>query len=162
MTDLLVWPGVNPADPDGVDVVLVVDPDGDQSERIVAEIGAWGHEGDGALFIIPGDAWIERRVEGATLTVDVYVYEHLLRQLKVDLSAYPVRALVDERAVRVLSHSKEVDVELYAEAEPATAVYGAPTGTTPEEVVAAIADEEDWPMIFAPPPSPEELALRRR
>lgn len=162
MADLLVWPGVNPADPGGVVVVLVVDPQGDAAEQIVAEIGAWGYEGDAALFIVPSDAWIERRVDGRTLTVDVYVYEYLLGQLNVDLTAYPVRALVDPRAVRVLSFSKDVDVELHAEADAATAVFSTPSGTSADEVIAAIADEEDWPMIFNPPPTAEELALRER
>lgn len=157
MARLFVWPGVDPADPAGVDVVLVVDPDHDRRQETVGRLGDWGYEGDGALHIVRTDAWIERRLVGDVLTADVYVYDTLLKQLKLDLGEFPARSPVDPDAVLVLSVSATVDAELYAEADGGTAVFCAEPGVTDEEVVEAIQNEEEWPMLFPAPPSPEDL-----
>ncbi|HEY1175906.1 MAG TPA: hypothetical protein VGF17_07085 [Phytomonospora sp.] len=157
MARLFVWPGVNPSDPGGVDVVLVVDPDHDRAQETVGRLGDWGYEGDGALHIVRTDAWIERRLVGDRLTAEVYVYDTLLKQLKLDFAEFPRRSAVDPDAVLVLSVDAVVDAELYAEADSGTAVFCAGPGVTDEQVVEAIQNEEEYPMLFLAPPTLDDL-----
>ncbi|MEV0646984.1 hypothetical protein AB0I28_17135 [Phytomonospora sp. NPDC050363] len=147
---------MSPSDPGGVDVVLVIDPDHDRPQETVARLGAWGYEGDGCLYIVGTDAWVERTLVGNRLTAAVYVYDTLLKQLKLDLTEFPHRSAADSGAVLVLSVTATVDPELYAEAGDGTAVFSAEAGVTDEQVVEAIQNEEEWPMIFAAPPAPEQ------
>lgn len=92
-------------------------------------------------YILQTDAWAESHLENGDLTVDIVVYEAMLRQFDdVDLTQFEERSRHDPAAVRVL----RVTGTTTHDALPAeTLVY-----LTPLDQL----DEDDWPLVFAPPP----------
>jgi hypothetical protein len=124
--------GIDPDAPDDMHLVVAVDPNGSPGERAVVELATRAAEGDGALFVAPADGWVQRRLDGDTLTVELY------------------RGGTDpERLVRVETTVDPLD---YAETGPSTLVFAAARGATSDEVVAAIQAEVDWPIVYAPRP----------
>jgi hypothetical protein len=130
MAEAWLCSGVDPDTPDGVVLVVVVDPEGDQGERAVSRLGLSAYEGDTAFHLARTDGWAERRLDGDTLTVDV----------------------VDGGAARLLRVTATVDPAEYARAAEVTVVWEAPSGTPAEQVIAALRDQADLPLVLAPGP----------
>ncbi|MFF7455840.1 hypothetical protein [Kitasatospora sp. NPDC008115] len=150
MARLHVRSGINPDDPDAPVVALLVDPDGPPGERAVAKLGRYGHEGDGAFFLLPTDGWAEHALDGGRLTVAVAAYPFALRQIGADPEAFPERSPAVPGAALLLRADAAVDPELYARADAATAVFTAGPGLALDDVLAG---EDAWPLVLAPPPS---------
>lgn len=107
--------------------------------------------------ISPGDAWIERSLEGTTLLLDLMTYPAMVEAAGVDLSLFPERSKRDPDAVRVVRVACEVDPAEYAKAYEGTFISTTPDGTTLEEIRELMAkDEEDdeyeLPLSFAEHP----------
>ncbi|MFE7558478.1 hypothetical protein [Kitasatospora sp. NPDC057500] len=149
MARLYVRSGINPDDPDAPVVALLVDPDGPPGERAVAELGRYGHEGDGAFFLLPTDGWAEHALDGDRLTVAVAAHPFALRQIGADPEAFPERSPAAPEAALLLRADAAVDPELYARADAAAAVFTAGPGLALDEVLAG---EDSWPVVLAPPP----------
>ena len=128
--------GIDLEAPEDMHLVVAVDPNGSAGERAVVELATRAYEGDGAFFVAPADGWVQRRRDGDTLTGELY--------------AYARRGAGDpERLLQVVTR---VDPAEYAEAGPSTLVFAAARGATPDEVVAAIHADVDWPSVYAPLP----------
>ncbi|MCX4758241.1 hypothetical protein [Kitasatospora purpeofusca] len=153
MARLYVRNGINPDDPDAPVVALLVDPDGSPGERAVAKLSWYGHEGDGAFFLLPTDGWAEHALDGNRLTVAVAAYPFTLEQVGADPAAFPERSPAAPEAALVLHAEAAVDPVLYARAGAATAVFNARPGLALEQVLAG---EDAWPVVLAPPPPTED------
>ncbi|WP_327675605.1 hypothetical protein [Kitasatospora sp. NBC_00458] len=152
MARLHVRTGINPDDPDAPVVALLVDPEGPPGERAVARLGWYGHEGDGAVFLLPTDGWAEHALDGDRLAVDIAVYPFALEQIGVDPAHFPARSPIVPQAALVLRAETAVDPELYARAaDTGTAVFPAAPDRTLDQVLAG----DDWPTLLAPPPPPD-------
>lgn len=114
MARLYVRNGINPDDPDAPVVALLVDPDGTPGERAVAKLSWYGHEGDGAFFLLPTDGWAEHALDGNRLTVAVAAYPFTLEQIGADPAAFPERSPGVPEAALVLHAEAAVDPVLYA------------------------------------------------
>ncbi|GLZ76395.1 hypothetical protein Afil01_12020 [Actinorhabdospora filicis] len=148
--------GVNPDDPGEAVLVVTIDPGNSPGEALAAGMGDWGHEGDGAFYIVRTDGWIATRLDGTSLTAEVHIAEHYVREQDADPAGYPPSP---GGYLRVATATGEADPALYAEAaEGGIVVFHAPHGSTFEEAMARQDPEEDWPLIWAPPPPPGELA----
>jgi hypothetical protein len=130
MAEAWLCSGVDPDTPDGVVLVVVVDPEGDHGERAVSRLGLSAYEGDTGFHLARTDGWAERRLDGDRLTVDV----------------------VDGEAARLLRVTATVDPAEYARAAEVTVVWEAPSGTPAEQVIAALRDQADLPLVLAPGP----------
>ncbi|MFF8771784.1 hypothetical protein [Kitasatospora sp. NPDC015120] len=150
MARLHVHSGINPDDPDAPVVALLVDPGGPPGERAVARLDRYGHEGDGAFYLLPTDGWAERTLDGDRLTVTVAAYPFTLKQLGADPEAFPERSDTVPEAALVLRAVTVVDPGTYARADDATAVFTAGPGLALDEVLAG---EDAWPLVLAPPPA---------
>jgi hypothetical protein len=155
-----VWlrSGVDPDAPDEVVLMVVVDPAGTPGERAVARLADYGYEGDGALYLVRTDGWVERRLDGRTLVIDVVAYPALLEGADLAGAGFPERSQVDPQAVRLLRLTTVVDPVEYAHAPEATAVLSAPAGSTPDGILAAVRAGDAWPVIYGPPPDPGTAA----
>ncbi|MGC5360735.1 hypothetical protein ACPXCE_03465 [Streptomyces sp. DT24] len=149
MARISVRPGVNPDEPDVPVVVLLVDPDGPPGERAVARLGGHCYEGDGVLFLARTDGWAEHTLDADRLVVDVVVHPYALERIGVDVSAFPGHSAVDREAASVLRVKGPVDPGTYARAAPGTVVFTARPDRTLDD---ALTDDDDWPMLLAPPP----------
>ncbi len=146
MAELVVRAGVNPAEPDVPAVVVVVDPEGTAGEQAVVRLGDYCYEGDEVLYFSQTDGWTVHSFDGGRLVVDVLVYPSVLERLEIDAEPFPGRS---GELVSLLSVAGEVDAELYAQVDPGTAVFPVASG---ESLDAAIASDEDWPILMALPP----------
>ncbi|MED7948119.1 hypothetical protein PUR61_08590 [Streptomyces sp. BE20] len=153
MARLHVRTGINPDDPDAPVVALLVDPEGPPGEQAVAKLGWYGHEGDGALFLLPTDGWAEHALDGDRLAVEVAVYPFTLEQIGADPADFPARSPIVPEATLVLRAETAVDPALYARAaDTGTAVFTAAPDRTLDEVLAG---DDAWPVLLSPPPAPD-------
>ncbi|MEU5697084.1 hypothetical protein [Actinosynnema sp. NPDC020468] len=120
-------------DSEGTAVVLVVDQEGTPQERAVAGLGARGYEGDECLYLVQTDGWVDRRVVGDVLTLDV--------------------VLAGETGPTVLlSVTTRVDPVAYARAGAETVVLVAAPGESAGSALDTALSGEEWPLIVAPAP----------
>ncbi|MBC6463286.1 hypothetical protein [Actinomadura sp. HBU206391] len=124
----------------------------------MSRFGAHAYEGDRAFYVVQTDAWVERRLDGDTLTVDVVAHSAVLKRLGIEPAGFADRSRVDPYAVRLLRVVSAVDPALYARVPETTIVFAAPSGGPADKVVAALNAEADWPVIYAPPPAPRDVA----
>lgn len=143
MAEVVLRGGLDSDEPDRVLLAVVIDPKGSPGEWAVARIGDFCYvdEDDEVAYILQTDAWAERHLANGELTVDIMVYEAMLRHFDdVDLTLFEERSHHDPDAVRVLR------------------VTGTTThDTLPDETLVYLTpldrlDEDDWPLVFAPPP----------
>jgi hypothetical protein len=144
MAEVVLRAGLNPADPQAVQLAVVIDPEGSAGERAVFAIGSYCYldEDVEVGYVLQTDAWADRHLENGELTVDFMVYprEAASHHDSIDEATFPERSPHDPDALRVLrvtgttTHDTLPDVTL---------VY-----TTPLDQLT----EDDWPLVFAPPP----------
>ncbi|MEV0676450.1 hypothetical protein AB0I60_07990 [Actinosynnema sp. NPDC050436] len=149
MAQIQVRPGVNPDEPEVPVVVVLIDPEGPPGERAVNDLSSYCYEGDGVLYLAQTDGWAESALAGDRLTVDVVAHPTALEQVDVDPGLFPGRSATDPAAVIVLRVETRVDPGVFARAEPGAAVFALGPDETLED---ALADEEAWPILIAPPP----------
>ncbi|MFJ6570544.1 hypothetical protein ACIQNU_24330 [Streptomyces sp. NPDC091292] len=130
-------------------LVLVLDEPDAAGEQAILALGGYGYEGDGVLYIVATDGWIEYAREGDVLTADVMAYP--LKDL--DLTPFPETSSLDQRAHRLLRVRTPVGQAVPLGPDEGVAVWFAKPSDTDEDVVAAINAVEDWPLIFAPGPA---------
>jgi hypothetical protein len=143
MPEVVLRAGIDPDEPDGVRLAVVIDPRESPGEWAIAKIGDFCYvdEEDEVAYILQTDAWAERRLEDGELTVDIMVYEAMLQHFDdVDLTLFEERSPHDPRAVRVL---RVTGTTTHDTLPDETLVYMTPLDRL---------DEEDWPLVFAPPP----------
>lgn len=129
-------------------VLLQFDPgNGTAVEAVINELANYGYEGDKSQDIAASDGWIERSLEGTTLTLDLVTYPAIIERAGVDPGLFPERAKRDPDAVRIVRVACEVDPAEYAKAAEGTFVWTAPDGITLEEIRERIEDDE-WPLSF--------------
>jgi hypothetical protein len=153
VADAWLRAGVDPDLPDEVMLIVVVDPAGTAGERAVSSLGMSAYEGDGAFYLARTDGWVERRLDNRTLTVDVVAYPVVLDD-DIELAEFTERSAVDPAALRLLRVTATVDPVLYRSAVAGTVIWKAPAGSSVDQVLAAIQDQSDWPLLCAPPPTP--------
>lgn len=146
MAEVVLRAGVNPDDPEAVLLAVVIDPEGSAGERAVASVGNYCYvdEEDRVAYILQTDAWADRHLENGVLTVDILAYPSVQKDYldSVDETTFPDRSPRDPDALRILR------------------VTGTTTHTTlPDETLVYLApldqlSEDDWPLVFAPPPGP--------
>ncbi|MFF5211175.1 hypothetical protein [Streptosporangium sp. NPDC000396] len=153
MPDIFFCPGADPVDRNVLTLVLRVDPQGTPAERAVYALGMSAYEGDRVFYVLPTDAWAERRLEGDTLTVDIMTYTSWLGELVAgvaDPADFDPLPGPNPGECVLLRRSATVDPVEYARADGATLVFGAPADMPVEQVIAAMYAEEDWPIILGP------------
>ncbi|MBK3565386.1 hypothetical protein [Streptomyces sp. MBT62] len=150
MARLYVRSGIVPDDPDAAFPILVVDPDGTPGERAMARLGGHCYEGDGAFYLVRTDGWAERSVDSGRLAVGIAVHPVPLRQAGTDPADFPERSAIDPDAVLIVEARTTVDPELRARLSEPTVVFTAGPDVTLDEL---LADDEEWPIMLAPPPS---------
>lgn len=144
MTEVVLRAGLDHKDPEAVCLAVVIDPMGSPGERAVAKIGAYCYldEEDRVAYILQTDAWADRRIDDGVLTVDILVYPPApgTHGDEINEANFPDRSPRDPDALRVLR------------------VTGKTThDTLPEETLVFLTPldqltEDDWPLVFAPPP----------
>ncbi|CCH30112.1 hypothetical protein ABZ816_41280 [Actinosynnema sp. NPDC047251] len=149
MAQIQVRSGVNPDEPEVPVVVVVIDPEGPPAEQVLNNLSSYCYEGDGVLYFAQTDGWAESALAGDRLTVDIVAHPAALKQVDVDPERFPVRSATDPEAVVVLRVETRVDPQVFARAEPGAAVFALGPDETLED---ALADEESWPIVVAPPP----------
>ncbi|MGW3108993.1 hypothetical protein [Streptomyces sp. NPDC001100] len=150
MARLYVRSGIAPDAPDAAFPILVVDPNGTPGERALARLGGHCYAGDGAFYLVRTDGWAERSLDAGRLVVGIAVRPVPLRQAGVDLAGFPDRSGIDPDAVLLLSARTTVDPELCAHLSGATAVFTGGPDVTLDDL---LADDEEWPIMLAPPSS---------
>jgi len=130
-------------------VVVVIDPAVSVEERALAYLGSSAHEGDAAWYVLQTDAWVERRLDGDCLTLDVLAYAPCLDGFEGQMDPVVSRSSIDPDAIRLLRVVGQVDPDAYSQAAPETLVM---MGTSAAEALAALANGDDEPLVFAPPP----------
>jgi hypothetical protein len=139
--------GVDPQAPDAPLLVVVIDPAAGPGERAVRNLLDHGYEGDGAFYLLPTDAWVERQLDGTTLTVRIVAPTDQLDELDIEDAGF---AEPEPGDTVLLERVTTVDPALYARTGPGTMVFASRRGTSPAEVVAAIHAADDWPLILGP------------
>ena len=159
MPQLWMTEGLDLDSPDTPFVLVRFDADeGTPARKVLDHLGSWAYEGERLLYIIPADGWIERRIEGSTLTIDLVTYPTLIEKAGVDPGSFTEKSALDASAVRLLRASFIVDPAEYAEADDATYVWTTAENTSLEQIKQDIEDENDAPLVFAPEPAPADNA----
>ncbi|MBK3577258.1 hypothetical protein JHN63_26345 [Streptomyces sp. MBT65] len=156
MARLYVRSGLAPDAPDADFPILVVDPDGTAGERALGRLGGHCYEGDGVFHLVRTDGWAERSLNSGLLTVGVAVHPVLLRQAGVDPADFPERSAIDPDAVLLLSAPTAADPALGARLGEPTAVFTAGPDVTLDQL---LADDEEWPVMLAPPPAQPPISV---
>ncbi|MFF2848622.1 hypothetical protein ACFVT5_20185 [Streptomyces sp. NPDC058001] len=130
-------------------LVLVLDEPDSVGEQAVLALGNYGYEGDGVLYIVATDAWIEHTREGDVLTADVMAYP----LTDLDVTAFTEMSAHAPEAHRLLRVRTTVDPALCPGGDEAVAVWFAEPSDTDDDVIAAINAAEEWPLLFAPRPA---------
>ncbi|WP_019071784.1 hypothetical protein [Streptomyces hokutonensis] len=150
MARLYVRSGIAPDAPDAAFPILVVDPNGTPGERALARLGGHCYEGDGAFYLVRTDGWAEQSLDAGQLVVGIAVHPVPLRHVGVDPAAFPERSAIDPDAVLIVEARTTADPGLCARLSEPTAVFTAGPDVTLD---ALLADDEEWPIMVAPPPS---------
>jgi len=130
-------------------VVVVIDPAASVEERALAYLGSSAYEGDDAWYVLQTDAWVERRLDGDCLTLDVLAYPPCLDGFEGQMDPVVSQSSIDPDAIRLLRVVGQVDPDAYSQAAPETLVM---MGASATDALAALANGEDEPLVFAPPP----------
>lgn len=155
MPQLWITRGLNPDVPDGLGVLVRFDPAEETPAAIILDhLADYAYDGDYRFYILATDAFIERRLEGSTLTLDLVTYPSKIERAGVDPTLFQQPAVQDASAVRILRAAFEVDPAEYAEAAEETYLWLSAEDASLEQIKEAIADEEDLPLVFAPAPAP--------
>lgn len=150
MARLYVRSGLAPDDPDAAFPILVVDPDGTPGERALTRLGGHCYEGEGAFYLVRTDGWAERSLDSGSLVVGIAIHPVPLQQAGVDPADFLGRSAIDPHAVLLLSARTTADPALGTRLGEPTAVYTAGPDITLDQL---LADDEEWPIMLAPPPS---------
>ncbi|WP_043665089.1 hypothetical protein [Streptomyces xylophagus] len=149
MARLYVRSGIDPDAPEAAFPILVVDPDGTPGERALARLGGHCYEGEGSFHLVRTDGWAERSLDSGRLVVRIAVHPVPLQQAGVGLAGFPERSTIDPDAVLLLSARTTADPARCARLGEPTAVFTAGPDVTLDQL---LADDEEWPIMLAPPP----------
>lgn len=133
----------------GFHVVVVTDPAGSVAERALAYLGSSAYESDDAWYVLQTDAWVERSLDGDCLTLDFVAYPPCLDGFEGQMDHFVSRSLIDPDAIRLLRVVAQVDPVAYSQAAPETLLM---LGASATDALAALANGEDEPLVFAPAP----------
>ena len=133
-------------------VVVVIDPAASVEERALAYLGSSAYESEDAWYVLQTDAWVERRLDGDCLTLDFVAYATGLDGFEGPMDRFVSRSPIDSDAIRLLRVVGQVDPVAYARAAPETLVT---MGASTTDALAALANGEDDPLVFAPAPDAE-------
>jgi hypothetical protein len=150
MPEVVLRTGTDPDEPDELLLAVIIDPEGSPGEQAVLELGDRSavDEDEGVCYVQQTDAWADARVEDGVVTVDILIYDAVLEHRGVDVSAFPERSPRDPDAVRVL---RATGTTTHDTLPNVTLVYTSPL----DEL-----EEDELPLLFAPPPKPPEVVLR--
>jgi hypothetical protein len=118
------------------------------SGAVLHQISLYGYETGQALDIVETDAWVERQLDGSTLTISIATYPRIIEETGINISTFPEQSKRDPNANIVLRVTADVNPIDYAKAGEATFHWWATDGTPLEQIKQEIADEINWPMVF--------------
>lgn len=139
----------NPDEPEALYLLLVVNGSASIEESVVEELGLSAVEGDDCFYFSQTDGWVERKIEGNHLTIDVCVYPKVLESINLDTSRFQERSPTNKDAIRLLRATTEVDESAMKSVGEVTLIVA---GESLHEAVAALIAREQVPIVFAPPP----------
>lgn len=131
-------------------VAVVIDPTASVEARALAYLGSSSYESDNAWYVLQSDAWVERRLDGDRLTLDFVAYSRCLDGFEEQTDQFVARSSIDQEAIRLLRIVGQVDPVAYSQAAPETLLVFDTSSFV--DALAALADGEGDPLVFAPAP----------